>query len=266
MHSALPRLLALTFALAPFAFGEAAPKPPAPLYETRAEHDRNGIGKFFMGREIALVMGHQAADWLERPEREAEERTDDMIAALKFREGEVVADIGCGSGYVSRKIAKKIGAKGIVYGVEIQQEMLDLLAKRMAMFRIDNVKGVMGTITDPKLPAESCDTMILVDVYHEFDHPYEMLRGMIAGLKPGGRIVFVEFRGEDPNVPIKTIHKMTEAQVRKEMALHAELEFVENIGTLPIQHLLIFRKKGGKAAALLPCCEVTPSRAALLTR
>ena len=266
MPSALPRLLALTFALAPLAFGEAAPKPPEPLYETRAEHDRNGIGKFFMGREIAHVMGHQAADWLERPEREAEERTDEMVAALKFREGEVVADIGCGSGYVARKIAKKIGAKGTVYGVEIQQEMLDLLAKRMAMFRIENVKGVMGTVTDPKLPPESCDTMILVDVYHEFDQPYEMIRAMIAGLKPGGRIVFVEFRGEDPNVPIKTIHKMTEAQVRKEMALHAELEFVENIGTLPIQHLLIFRKKGGKAAAMLPCCEVAPSRSALLTK
>ena len=266
MHSALASLLALTFALAPLAFGEASPKPPEPLYETRAEHDRNGIGKFFMGREIAHVMGHQAADWLERPEREAEERTDEMVAALKFREGEVVADIGCGSGYVARKIAKKIGAKGTVYGVEIQQEMLDLLAKRMAMFRIENVKGVMGTVTDPKLPAESCDTMILVDVYHEFDQPYEMIRAMIAGLKPGGRIVFVEFRGEDPNVPIKTIHKMTEAQVRKEMALHAELEFVENIGTLPIQHLLIFRKKGGKAAAMLPCCEVAPSRSALLTK
>ena len=266
MHSALPRLLALTFALAPLAFGEAAPQPPVPLYETRAEHDRNGIGKFFMGREIAHVMGHQAADWLERPEREAEERTDEMVAALKFREGEVVADIGCGSGYVSRKISKAIGAKGTVYGVEIQQEMLDLLAKRMAMFRIENVKGVMGTVTDPKLPPESCDTMILVDVYHEFDQPYEMIRAMIAGLKPGGRIVFVEFRGEDPNVPIKTIHKMTEAQVRKEMALHAELEFVENIGTLPIQHLLIFRKKGGKATATLPCCEVAPSRSALLTK
>ena len=265
MHSALPRLLALTFALAPMALGEALPLLPVPLYETRTEHDRNGIGKFFMGREIAHVMGHQAADWLERPEREAEERTDDMVAALKFREGEVVADIGCGSGYVARKIAKAVGAKGTVYGVEIQQEMLDLLAKRMAMFRIENVKGVMGTITDPKVPAESCDTMILVDVYHEFDHPYEMIRGMLAGLKPGGRIVLVEFRGEDPKVPIKTIHKMTEAQVRKEMALHPELEFAENIGTLPIQHVLIFRKKAVKAA-MLPCCEKPPSRTALLTR
>ncbi len=240
-------------------------KLPVPLYETRAEHDRNGIGKFFLGREIAHVMGHQAADWLERPEREEEEKTDVMVEALKFREGEVVADIGCGSGYVSRKIAKKIGATGVVYGVDIQQEMLDLLAKRMAMFRIGNVQGVMGTTTDPKVPPASCDTMIMVDVYHEFDQPYEMIRGMIAGLKPGGRIVFVEFRGEDPEVPIKLVHKMSEAQVRKEMAVHPELEFEQNIAVLPRQHLIIFRKKGGKSAAL-PCCETPTSRTSLLTR
>lgn len=238
-------LLAIALcSLAGFAPAQAEEgKLPVPLYETRAEHDQNGIGKFFLGREIAHVMGHQAADWLERPEREEEEKTDVMVEALKFREGEVVADIGCGSGYVSRKIAKKIGEKGTVYGVDIQQEMLDLLAKRMAMFRIGNVKPVMGTTTDPKVPPASCDTMIMVDVYHEFDQPYEMMRGMIAGLKPGGRIVFVEFRKEDPNVPIKEVHKMSEAQVRKEMALHPEMEFVENIGVLPRQHLIVFRKK-----------------------
>jgi SAM-dependent methyltransferase len=240
-------------------------KLPVPLYETRAEHDQNGIGKFFLGREIAYVMGHQATNWLERPEREEEEKTDLMVEALKFKDGEVVADIGCGSGYVSRKIAKKIGEKGIVYGVDIQAEMLEVLMKRMAMFRISNVKPVLGTTTDPKLPAESCDTMIMVDVYHEFDQPYEMIRGMLAGLKPGGRIVFVEFRKEDAQVPIKEVHKMSEAQVRKEMALHPELEFSENIGVLPWQHLIVFRKKGGKSA-LLPCCETPPSRAGLLTK
>ena len=236
-----------------------------PRYEQREDHDPNGIGKFYQGREIARVMGHQAADWLERPEREEEEKTDLMVEALKFREGEVVADIGCGSGYVARKIAKKVGETGVVYGVDIQQEMLDLLARRMAMFRITNVKPVMGTTTDPQVPPASCDTMIMVDVYHEFDQPYEMIRSMIAGLKPGGRIVFVEFRKEDPNVPIKEVHKMSEAQVRKEMAVHAELEFVVNIATLPRQHVIVFRKKGGKTA-LLPCCEMPPTRANLLTR
>lgn len=227
-------------------FAEEA-KLPVPLYETRAEHDRNGTGKFFLGREIAFVMGHQAADWLERPEREEEEKTDVMVEALRFREGEVVADIGCGSGYVSRKIAKKIGPGGTVYGVDIQPEMLELLAKRMAMFRIGNVKPVLGETADPKVPPASCDTMIMVDVYHEFDQPYEMMRAMIAGLKPGGRIVFVEFRKEDPQVPIKEVHKMSEAQVRKEMGVHPEMEFAENIAVLPRQHLIIFRKKGTNA-------------------
>ncbi len=243
----------------------AAPLPAeeTPRYEMREDHDPNGIGKFFMGREIARVMGHQAADWLERPEREEEEKTDLMVEALKFREGEVVADIGCGSGYVSRKIAKKVGTSGVVYGVDIQQEMLDLLAKRMAMFRINNVKPVMGTTTDPKLPPASCDTMIMVDVYHEFDQPYEMMQSMVAGLKPGGRIVFVEYRGEDPTVPIKLVHKLTEAQVKKEMTAQ-QLEFVETISILPRQHIIIFRKTA--TAAGKACCEIPASRAALLTR
>ena len=242
MPAHFPRIALLLTALTSPAFADELPKPPDPLYETREEHDRNGIGKFFMGREIAHVMGHQAADWLERPEREEEEKTDAMIDALKFREGEVVADIGCGSGYISRRISKKIGTKGVVYGVEIQQEMLDLLAKRMAMFRIGNVKPVMGEVTDPKLPAESCDTMIMVDVYHEFDQPYEMIGNMVKALKRGGRIVFVEFRKEDANVPIKEVHKMSEAQVKKEMSLHS-LEWVETIGVLPMQHIIVFRKK-----------------------
>jgi len=234
------RLFLALCVLGPALFAQPVPKPD-PLYETRKEHDPSGTGKFFMGREIAHVMGHQAADWLERPEREEEEKTEVMIDALKFREGEVVADIGCGSGYVARKIAKRVGETGVIYGVDIQPEMLDVLAKRMAMFRIKNVKPVLGEITDPKLPADSCDTMILVDVYHEFDHPYEMVANMVRALKPGGRLVFVEFRAEDPKVPIKPVHKMTEAQVRKEMALHP-LEFAENIGVLPWQHVLVFRK------------------------
>ena len=239
------RLLAPLFlaALLAPALADEAPKPPDPRYETRAEHDRNGIGKFFMGREIARVMGHQAADWLERPEREAEERTDLLLESLAFRDGEVVADIGCGSGFISRKISKKIGAKGTVYGVEIQQEMLDLLMKRMAMFRIENVQPVLGTTTDPKVPPASCDTMIMVDVYHEFDFPYEMIRSMIAGLKKGGRIVFVEYRKEDPKVPIKEVHKMSEAQVKKEMSVHPELAYAETLPTLPRQHILVFKKK-----------------------
>ena len=214
-----------------------------PRYETRSAHDDHGIGKFYLGRESAQVMGHQAADWLERPQREDEERSDLLIEALKFHEGEVVADIGCGSGFISRKIARNIGATGVIYGVEIQQEMLDLLAKRMEQFKIHTVKPVLGTITDPKLPANSCDTMIMVDVYHEFDFPYEMIHHMIAGLKPGGRIVLVEYRKEDPAVPIKEVHKMSEAQVKKEMAAHPQLEYAATIAILPRQHIMVFKKK-----------------------
>jgi ubiquinone/menaquinone biosynthesis C-methylase UbiE len=240
---------------------EPAPKPD-PLYEMRTGGDPNGINKWFMGRQIAIVMGHQAADWLERPQREEEEKTDLMIDSLKFREGEIVADIGVGSGYIARRVAKRIGEKGIVYGVDIQPEMLEVLQKRMAMFRINNVKGVLGEEKDPKLPAESCDTMIMVDVYHEFEHPFEMIDAMIKGLKPGGRIVFVEFRGEDPNVPIKTVHKMTEEQIKKEMSIHP-LEYVETISALPWQHIVIFRKPL-KSAARDENCVQTPSRSALL--
>jgi len=211
-------------------------------YEYRREHDPNGIAKFYLGREIAHVMGHQAADWLERPEREAEEKPDLLLEALKLKAGDVVADIGAGTGYYSWRMAKDVGEKGLVYAVDIQQEMLDLIAKRMAERRITNVKGVLGTITDPMLPALSVDLVLLVDVYHEFDHPFEMMQAICQALKPGGRVVFVEFRAEDPKVPIKEVHKMSEAQVRKEMSAQP-LEWVETIATLPWQHVIVFKKK-----------------------
>src|SRR6266571_4821065 len=211
-------------------------------YEYRREHDPNGIGKFYLGREIAHVMGHQAADWLERPEREAEEKPDLLLEALKLKPGDVVADIGAGTGYYSWRMAKLVGDQGLVYAVDIQQEMLDLLAKKMAERKISNVKGVLGTLTDPKLPANSVDLVLMVDVYHEFDHPYEMMQAICKALKPAGRVVLVEFRAEDPTVPIKEVHKMSEVQVRKEMSAHP-LEWVETIATLPWQHVIVFRKK-----------------------
>ena len=212
------------------------------VYETRAEHDRDGIGKFFMGREIAHVMGHQGADWLERPEREAEENTNLMVDSLKIKPGEIIADIGAGTGYISRKLSKKVGEKGIVYAVEIQQEMLDILTNKAVQAGFHNIKPVLGTVTDPKLSAGSIDTILLVDVYHEFDFPFEMTQAMFKALKPGGRIVFVEYRGEDPAVPIKPLHKMTVAQLRKEMALQP-LEWKESIEALPRQHIVIFKRK-----------------------
>ena len=240
LHRPLP--LAFLFALVPLAPARDLATPTTAHYEIRTEHDPNGIGKFFMGREIAQVMGHQGADWLERPQREAEEHADALIDALKFREGEVVADIGCGTGYITRKIAAKIGATGTIYGVEIQQEMLDKWTKQMAGSGVGRATPVLGTTSDPKLPPASCDTLILVDVYHEFDFPLEMVQHMIDALKPGARIVFVEYRKEDPAVPIKELHKMSVAQVKKEMAVHPHLQHVETIATLPRQHIIVFKK------------------------
>ena len=241
MHNTmfLPRCLAfLALALPVLVLADEPPR-----YETRTVHDRDGIGVIYMGREIAQVMGHQAAGWLERPERQEEERTDLLIDALKLKPGEVVADIGAGTGYISQRMAKRVGDTGLVYAEDIQQEMLDLLDRKMKLFHITNMKPLLGTTTDPKLPEASVDMIIMVDVYHEFDQPYEMTKSMIRGLKPGGRLVFVEFRGEDPEVPIKKLHKMTEAQVKKEMSSFPELEWVDTNETLPIQHIITFRKK-----------------------
>lgn len=138
-------------------------------YEFRAQHSRNGIGKFYMGREISHVMGHQAADWLERPERDTEEHTEKLVTELKIKPGDVIADIGAGTGYFTRRLAKKTGATGTVLGVDIQPEMLDLLTNQMRQAGITNVKPVLGTVTDPKLAANSVDLALMVDVYHEFE-------------------------------------------------------------------------------------------------
>ncbi|MEY2599745.1 MAG: hypothetical protein RLZZ142_2004 [Verrucomicrobiota bacterium] len=237
------RLLLLPLLLLASAPLPSPGQPPAPRYETRAEHDPNGIGKFFMGREIAHVMGHQAAGWLERPERETEERTDLLLQALQLQPGEVVADIGAGSGYFSWRMAKTLAPEGKVLAVDIQQEMLDLLQRNMARRGVSNVVSVLGTITDPKLPPNSVDTILMVDVYHEFDHPYEMVEAMTRSLKKGGRIVLVEFRAEDPAVAIKRVHKMSVEQARKEYALFPELSWEKTIDVLPQQHIIIFRKR-----------------------
>ena len=238
------------FSLAVFFGGPSIPTVGGeiPALDTAAEshyktgrRTPDGIGKYFFGREIAHFMTHHGAPWLERPEREKEERPDLVIKALELKEGDVVADIGCGTGYFSWRMAKAVGEKGIVYGVEIQKEMLELLAQQMKKRGITNVKGVLGGTADPRLPA-LVDLVIMVDVYHEFDQPFEMMQAVCKQLKPGGRVVFVEYRGEDPEVPIKLLHKMTEAQVRKEMTAQP-LDHVATVKTLPRQHIIIFKKK-----------------------
>jgi precorrin-6B methylase 2 len=213
-----------------------------PPYEMRADHDRDGIGKFYMGREIAHVMGHQAADWLERPERENEEHPTRLVELLGLKPGDSVADIGAGTGYISWRMAEKVGPQGKVYAVDIQQEMLDRLAKNMKARGHQNVLPVLGTITNANLPTNSIDLAIMVDVYHEFSHPYEMMKSIHAALKPGGRVAFIEYRAEDLDVPIKPVHKMTETQVRKE-AIAAGFEWEKTIPDLPRQHVIIVRKR-----------------------
>jgi len=223
-------------------------KPQArPPYEYHEDHDPDGIGKFYMGREIAQVMGHQAADWLDRPEREAEEAPSLLLRSLNLKPGLVVADIGAGSGYLAFPMAKRVAPRGKVYAVDIQQEMLDIIKKRMKERRVANIELVLGTITDPKLPPNSIDLILLVDVYHEFDHPYEMTQAMVRSLKPGGKLVLVEYRKEDPAVPIKEVHKMSQAQVKKEMSIHP-IRWVKTLDVLPRQHILIFEKPRSRPA------------------
>ncbi|MBI4663617.1 MAG: class I SAM-dependent methyltransferase [Verrucomicrobia bacterium] len=217
-------------------------KTEQPPYEHRKEHDPNGIGKFYLGREIAQVMGHQGADWLERPEREEEEQPGMLMGALKVKAGATVADVGAGTGYFSWRLAEAVGATGLVYAVDIQQQMLDLLSKKMEDRRIRTVKPILGSLTDTRLPTNAVDLVLMVDVYHEFSHPYEMMQSICRALKPGGRVVFVEYRLEDPAVPIKRLHRMSEAQVRQEAEQHP-LEWIETIKVLPRQHVVVFRKK-----------------------
>jgi precorrin-6B methylase 2 len=225
----------------------AEPASVPPRYEFRVGHDPDGIGKFYMGREIAAVMGHTGAPWLERPERQREERPDLLIEALRLKPGDVVADIGAGTGYYTWRMAREVGNKGRVLAVDIQPEMLDLLRRNLASLGCTNYQAVLGTTEDPGLPEASVDLILLVDVYHEFSEPFEMVEALCRALRPGGRLVFVEFRAEDTAVPIKAVHKMSEAQIRREMAVHP-LTWVETVSRLPWQHGVVFRKQPPPAA------------------
>lgn len=200
----------------------------------------DGIGKWYMGREIAHTMHHAHAEWLDRPEREREERPAKMIARMKLEPGDVIADIGCGTGYHSIRMARSV-PQGKVYAVDIQAPMLDSVFARSMAEGLDNIDPVLGTTMDPRLPTAAIDKVLMVDVYHEFDHPFEMMQGIVAAMKPGALLFLVEFRGEDPMVPIKTLHKMSKEQAVKEMEA-AGLEWESSWNGLPWQHFLVFRK------------------------
>ena len=209
-------------------------------YETRAVHDPDGIGKFYMGREIAHVMGHEGAAWLERRERLVTETPDEVVRQMNLKPTDVVADIGAGTGYFSFRISRVV-SEGKVYAVDIQPEMLAIIEQRKAKSGAGNVMSVLGTEMDTKLPAGAVDVALLVDAYHEFSYPREMMESIVRSLKPGGRVVQVEYRAEDPDVPIKRLHKMSVAQARKEMAA-VGLAWKETKTFLPQQHFLVYEK------------------------
>jgi ubiquinone/menaquinone biosynthesis C-methylase UbiE len=194
------------------------------------------------GRRFAPVMGYQGADWLERSERDDEEAPDVALNALKIPKGASVADIGAGSGFITERLSARVGSTGRVFANDVQPQMLQMLARRLAAKKITNVTLVQGTIDDPKLDPASVDLEIMVDVYHELSQPQAMLRHLREALKPGGRLVLLEYRKEDPTVPIKFEHKMSVAEAK--MELEAEGFTLAKIDeALPRQHILIFTAK-----------------------
>ena len=215
-------------------------RPDTSGYERRAPQDLNGIGTYYLGRQIAHVMGHEGAAWLDRSDRAAEEGTELLLRALNLKPTDVVADIGAGTGFFTFRISPLV-PEGKVLAVDIQPEMLAALREARTRLRAHNVVPVRGTTQNPNLPAGGVDLVLIVDAYHEFDHPREMARAIRNSLTPTGRLALVEYRAEDPEVPIKRIHKMSVAQARREMAA-VGLRLTDSVETLPQQHLLFFQK------------------------
>ena len=223
------------------AFQAPAPASQAPTPASQSAHP-------LTGRHFANVMGFRGADWLERPERESEENVEGALDAIALRPGMTVAEVGAGTGYVALRMAKRVGPGGKVYANDLQPEMLGLLRNNAARGGITNVETVLGSETDPNLPAGQMDLIILVDVYHEFSQPQKMLQGIRRALKPNGRLVQLEYRKEDPNVPILPDHKMSVAEAKTEVEAEG-FQLQPVIETLPRQHILIYTKAAAKGAA-----------------
>ncbi len=238
------RLLPLLFYLAIFtsctAQQDTSPKEESSPYTFKTPSP-NGTGKYYMGREISYVMGHLAADWLERPEREREENVSQAIENMGIQPNERIADIGAGSGYYTFRMARK-APRGKVFAVDLQLEMLDIMNQRIEREDIQNVELIRGSETSPKLEANSVDLVTMVDVYHELSHPRETMQNIVSALRPGGRFVLLEYRMEDPTVPIKRLHKMSEEQAVREME-SVGLQLRENMDNLPWQHCMVFVKE-----------------------
>lgn len=201
---------------------------------------RDGIGKVYMGREIAQIMGHEGAYWLERPSRAIQEHPDALVANLNLQPDAVVADIGAGTGYMTLRLAQRV-PMGQVLAVDVQPKMLALLDERLAEDEITLVQTIQGEADNPHLPLDSVDLALMVDAYHEFKFPFEMMSHLYDALKPGGQVVLAEYRAENPLVLIKRLHKMSEAQVKREMSAIG-LRWVKTDDSLPQQHLLFFEK------------------------
>jgi precorrin-6B methylase 2 len=212
------------------------------VYQIRLNHHSDGIGKFYLGREIARVMGHEGAYWLERPSRSLEEQPHRAIEALNLRPTDVVADIGAGTGYFSVRMSQKV-PQGRVIAVDVQPEMVEILQDIGQEKHLANLEPRLGAIDNPMLDPASVDLALMVDAYHEFEFPREMMQGIVQALKSEGRVALIEYRGENPFVPIKALHKMTQRQVKHEMAA-VGLVWQETRNDLPQQHLMIFRKSG----------------------
>ena len=200
--------------------------------------DYNGIGKWYMGREIAHVMGYQGIGWLERSERDKEENVSNLIQNMKIKPSDTIADVGAGSGYHVFRMAP-LANKGLVYAVDIQFEMLMEIENTKQINKVTNVKTILGSEKSVQLPKNSIDKILMVDVYHEFNFPIEMITSIKNALKPQGQLFLIEYKGEDPKVPIKKIHKMTEKQAVKEMEA-AGFKLKSNIKNLPWQHCMVF--------------------------
>lgn len=229
-------LLAATPASVPRA---AAQEPAADADQAAAKQRVPRARKKYKGRQIAVTMHYMGAPWLVRESRQRQEDCATLLGELNIKPGQTICDLGCGNGFYTLQMAKLTGENGKVYAVDIQQEMLHLLSERAKEEQITNIEPVLGTQIDPKLPADSVDLILLVDVYHEFSHPHHMLQAMRKALKPGGVIALAEFREEDPAVPIKPLHKMSKKQILKEFPPNG-FKLVRQYDELPWQHLMFF--------------------------
>ena len=250
----LPITLALFALVAPFTpaagGGSGSISQETEAIYSQKTPSRDGIGKVYMGREISFVMGHRGVGWLERPEREREERTDLVIEAMELASDAIVVDLGAGSGYFTFRMSPRV-PQGRVLAVDIQPEMIEVVERRKRQGEYHNVDSVLGTAISPNLPAATIDAVLMVDAYHEFSHPHEMMTAIFDALRPAGLVFLVEYRAEDPTIQILPLHKMTEAQARLELE-SLGFEFVQNRTMLPQQHFLIFRKPTALAIASQP--------------